>query len=370
MPAKTPFYNFHKQLSAKIVDFGGWDMPLSYQSVLKEHQQVRNHCGIFDVSHMGEIFVSGPEAVPFLQLITINDIGQLKVGQGQYTAMCTETGGIVDDLICYRLKDQEYLLCVNASNTEKDFAWIQQQSKPFQQVTIKNESDQWSQIAIQGPESQSMVESLISPTDLPQFKDLAYSEIMTAHNRSQAQFYIARTGYTGELGYEIYAPNGQGVQIWQELLERKAVPIGLGARDTLRLEACFLLYGNDINETITPVEAGISWAIKWDAKDFIGKNALLRQRKEGVLKKVQGFEMIDKAIPRSHMTLSSGDREVGYVTSGSVLPSLNANGGLCYVDSNIQIGDEILVDVRGNRKRAKIVKRPFYQTKVRKNNSL
>lgn len=363
---KTPLHSLHKKLKAKMVPFGGWDMPVQYESVLAEHRYVREECGVFDVSHMGEIFVDGPDAIKFLQYVTINDVSRLQPGQGQYSALPTADAGFVDDLIIYRLGEQLYLCCVNASNIEKDFAWLQSQKKSFN-VSIENQSKHWSQLAIQGPKADAALNTLLTPADQKKIAALDYTHICEV-DFSGVKGLVARTGYTGERGYEIYIPNSIAERCFATLLEKStAKPIGLGARDTLRLEACYLLYGNDMDENVSPIEAGIGWAVRFDKGDFIGKDKMEKQ-KAGALpcRKMVAFTMTDEGIARHGMDIYAGDRKIGTVTSGSVLPSLDGAGGMALIDKDgAQLGDSVEIDIRGKRKLAKLVKRPLYSAKVR-----
>lgn len=359
---KTALNEQHKELKAKLVSFGGWEMPIQYEGVLAEHKQVRESVGVFDVSHMGEVRVSGNESEKFLNWITINNISKLANGDGQYTALPNKDGGFVDDLIIYRIEENNYLLCVNASNTEKDVKWITEQSKEFD-VEVTDESDHWSQLAVQGPDSQRVMTEVFSWKCL---NDLKYMNIAEVEFDSKKLF-VARTGYTGEVGYELYIPNDLVVAVFKKILGHDEVrPIGLGARDTLRLEACYLLYGNDMNDTVSPVEAGISWAVCWD-KEFIGKEILENHRlKETNRRKMIAFELQDKGIARSHMEVMLGDEVIGEVTSGSFLPTLEKAGGLALIDKKAaKVGDIIQINVRGKKKLAKVVKRPLYSARVK-----
>ncbi len=363
---KTPLHAFHKKLKAKMVPFGGWDMPVQYESVLAEHKWVREECGIFDVSHMGEIVVSGDEALPYLQKLTVNDLSKLEIGHGQYSALPTEDAGFVDDLIIYRTGEKEYFLCVNASNVDKDFAWLSKHVGTFK-VSVKNESANWAQLAIQGPKSEETLAVLLSAADKNTLSNLPYTHIMTTTIHGHKSW-IARTGYTGEKGYEIYIPNAIAEQTFAELLEKtSAKPIGLGARDTLRLEACYLLYGNDMDETVSPIEAGISWAVRFEKGDFLGK-AKMEAQKAGTLpaRKMVAFKLEDDGIARHGMDVYVGDKKVGTVTSGSVLPTVEGAGGMALIAKDAgNIGDTVEIDIRGKRKLARLVKRPLYSAKVK-----
>lgn len=365
---QTSLHAEHLKAGAKMVDFGGWHMPIQYSGVIKEHQAVRTNCGVFDVSHMGELRVKGKDAVEFLQKVTINDVSKLAEGQGQYTAFLNESGGMVDDLILYQLASQDYLLCVNAANTQKDFDWICAQSEKasFADLSIQNESSVWSQLAVQGPLSRECLSKALPVTAaiLPTLDYMNIASVQWGEN----EVLVARTGYTGEHGYEVYLPNKLAPKLFTALIEVGVTPIGLGARDTLRLEACYLLYGNDMDDTVSPIEAGIGWAVKLDKGEFVGRDRILKDKdpENKHRRKMVGFIMQEKAIPRAGMELYKGEQLVGLVTSGSFLPSLEQSGGMALVDKTaVAVDDEIQVDVRGKRKLAKIVKRPLYSPKVK-----
>jgi len=364
---RTALFDEHKKLGAKLIDFGGWDLPASYDSVITEHKWVREACGLFDVSHMGEIRVSGPDAFKFLQWITVNDVSRLEVGQGQYSAFLNSEGGMIDDLILYRLGREEYLLCVNAANDEKDIRWVQGNIGSYD-VEVRHESHDWSQIAVQGPTSLKALENIIAPQDIGALAALDYMDIGEFSVKAN-QILIARTGYTGERGYEVYAPNIVAAELWRNLVADKARagtrPIGLGARDTLRLEACYLLYGNDMNDTVSPVEAGVAWAVKKSSDPFIGCERVRRERAEGSRRRMVAFLMEEPGIPRHDMDVYSGERKIGLVTSGSMLPTLDRAGGMALLDGGAELGASIHVDIRGKRKLAKIVKRPLYNARVK-----
>lgn len=364
---KTPLYSMHVQAGAKMVPFGGWLMPVSYSSVLGEHKAVRQACGIFDVSHMGEIRVTGKDAARFLQWLTINDVSRLSAGAGQYSAILNTAGGMIDDLIIYKLGDDEFFICVNASNRQKDFEWIRDKSRDFE-VSVTDESDQWAQIAVQGPNSQAAISSLLQADEAQSLKNLSYTHIMKSRLGGEGTL-IARTGYTGELGFEIYLPAASAPKVWAALYELAGkhglVPVGLGARDTLRLESCYLLYGNDMNESVSPLEAGISWATKIDKGDFVGRSALIAQKSSGVKRRMVAFTMTDEGIPRHGMPIFANGRRVGEVTSGSVLPTVGGAGGMALVDSSLADGETISVEIRGHHKLAKIVRRPLYAARTK-----
>jgi len=364
---KTALFEVHKSLNAKMVPFGGWLMPVSYEGVLAEHAAVRTACGIFDVSHMGEVRVSGPDAANYLNYMTINDISKLEVGQGQYSAILHPDGGMVDDLILYRVGENEFFVCVNASNAEKDFEWFSKHVSNFN-VKVTNESNLWSQIAVQGPKTNEAVKKVFKES-FESISKLNYMEIVLAKFKG-ADVLIARTGYTGEFGYEIYAPNAVISDLWTAFMETRGAsgikPTGLGARDTLRLEACYLLYGNDMNDAVSPLEAGIAWATKLTKDKFVGKESLVKQKESGLTRKIFAFKMVEDGIPRHDMEVYCGDQVVGKVTSGSVLPTVGGAGGMCLIDSRAcKEGMRIQIDVRGKRKDAELVKRPLYQAKTK-----
>lgn len=364
---KTPLYDLHVAAGAKMVPFGGWLMPVSYEGVLAEHKHVRENCGIFDVSHMGEVRVTGKDAAKFLQWLTINDIERLTPGSGQYSAILNSNGGMIDDLLIYRLSANNFFICVNAANRAQDFDWIKTNSRDFD-VSVQDESDQWAQIAIQGPNSLKAITNILEPGILTSLQNLPYTNIMECIIGDNPA-YIARTGYTGEFGFELYIRAQTAKNIWTNLIERNhkvgVKPIGLGARDTLRLEACYLLYGNDMDTTVTPLEAGISWATKLGKGDFVGRSALLEQKTTGIKRQIQAFKMIDDGIPRHGMNVFSGGQPVGHITSGSVLPSIGGAGGMVMIKSDLKEGDEIFVEIRGQHKRAKLFKRPLYVARTK-----
>lgn len=367
---KTPLYEVHRSLKAKMIPFGGWLMPVSYSTVLAEHKAVREKCGLFDVSHMGEIFVAGPKAFEFVQKMTVNDVSRLSDNSGQYSALLNTQGGMIDDVILYRLAQDSYLFCVNASNIDKDFNWLHGASRDFSGVTVANKSSEWSQLAVQGPLSKLAVSRLVIASDAARFDQLDYMQIMKTKLGGHDAF-IARTGYTGEWGYELYVANGAAESVWTGLMathgETGIQPIGLGARDTLRLEACYNLYGNDMNDDVSPLEASIGWAVRLDAGDFVGKAALEAQKTQGVPRTLHAFQMEEDGIPRHGMEIfTTLGEKLGVVTSGSVLPTVGGAGGLALVSSTkARIGDQILVDIRGKRKLARLVKKPLYKAKTK-----
>lgn len=354
---KTSLYEKHVELNAKIVSFAGYEMPLQYEGVIKEHLAVRTTAGAFDVSHMGEYIVKGKNAEKFLNYVTINDVSKIEIGQAQYSAMCYDDGGIIDDLLIYRYSDY-YMLVVNAANIEKDFNWLNEHL--FDEVTLENHSDEISLIALQGPKSREIL-SKISESDI---SDLPFYHFIEG-SVAGCDVTIARTGYTGELGYEIYGSNEAIPNVWDALFKVGAplglVPVGLAARDTLRLEMKFCLYGNDIDKTTHPYEAGLGWITKIDKGDFIGREAIM-ERKENMTRRLVCVEMIDRAIPRQGYGIFSGDEKIGHFTSGGQSPSLQKGIGLAYISRPYtKSGTEIEVEIRGKRKQAVIVKPPFYK---------
>ena len=367
---RTPLYEAHKKLGARIVDFAGWEMPVLYSGIIEEHRAIRNSVGIFDVSHMGEIEITGREAVKLLQFLTVNDVTRLNDNECQYSMMCYPDGGIVDDILVYRLSGERFMLCVNASNADKDYQWILRSLNTgraegmFRNAEVKNTSENISQISIQGKNSEPLLQK-VTGDDLSVIKHNSF--VFT--NVDGINVLVSRTGYTGEDGFEIYFKNEYAVKIWDRLLEigkeYDIKPVGLGARDTLRLEMKYPLYGNDISEKTTPLEAGLSWVTKFDKGNFMGRESLLKQKEGGLKKKLIGFEMTDKGIPRSHYSIFKGAEQVGEVTSGTMSPSLNKAIGVGYVKTEISdIGNEIEIDIRGNHQKAKIVSTPFYKRNV------
>ena len=353
---KTKLHSWHRENNGVLVPFAGWEMPIRYSSVLKEHRHVRETCGIFDVSHMGEVRVKGSDTWKFLQNLLINDTDKLVNATGQYTAMCQPDGGMIDDLIIYRLSEEEAFLCINAGNIEKDVKWIRENAAQYS-VAIFDESSMWSQIAIQGPKSLDIFEKMSGEK-----VGLEYMQIRNVNCVEGSK--LARTGYTGELGLEWYIPNNKALETWEGLLRAGAQPIGLGARDTLRLESCYLLYGQDMDEKVSALEAGLGWATRLET-DFIGQASLKKQKEAGLTRRIAAFKMSEKGVPRSGMTVMSNDNIVGKDTSGSILPTLDAFGGLMLLDKSIKVGDEVEVDIRGQKRRAMICKKPLYSAKVK-----
>lgn len=359
MAKKTALYDEHLKYGGKMVEFAGFLMPVQYgKGIFSEVKRVRETVGVFDVSHMGEVEITGKDALAFVNHLTINDASRLEEYQVQYSAMCYEDGGMVDDLLVYRLPDR-YFLVVNAANTEKDVAWIMQHKRGT--VEIKHTSDEITQIAIQGPDAEKVAQKL-TPFDLAGMEFYWSAETTV----SGAQAVVSRTGYTGEDGFEIYCRKADGVKLWQDVFSAgKACsiePVGLGARDLLRLEMKYCLYGNDIDKTTTPLEAGLSWITKLEKDDFIGREALLKQKEAGTERKLVCFEMVEKGMPRPHYRMFKDGSEVGMVTSGNFSPSVQKFIGLGYLNKPFhRTGTNIEVDIRGTRKNAVVVKPPFYK---------
>ena len=354
---KTPLYEIHKSLGGNMVSFGGYLLPTHYTSINHEHEVVRTKAGLFDVSHMGEFIISGHDAEIFLQQITTNNIASLKVGQAQYTAMCYEDGGIIDDLILYKTED-EFLLVVNSNNISKNLKWIKKNLKG--NVKLKDLSSKMGLVAIQGPKSRDILQ-ILTKTDLNSinFYHFVIGEV------DGVESIISRTGYTGELGYELYIDSNFLCDIWNKLLDIGSPyglePVGLGCRDTLRLEMKYPLYGNDIDETTNPIEAGLGWITKFDKESFIGKNTLI-DIKSKIQRRLVCIAMKEKSIPRKGYLIYKGNDLVGRITSGTMSPSLGKGIGLGYVRlPNTEIGTDLFIDIRGKRRSAVIVKPPFYK---------
>ena len=354
---RTSLFDNHKALRARIVPFAGFEMPLQYAGVIKEHIAVRKAAGAFDVSHMGEFIVRGKNAEIFLNYVTINDVSKIEIGQAQYSAMCYDDGGIIDDLLIYRYKEY-YMLVVNAANIDKDFNWLNEHL--LDDVILENRSNEISLMALQGPISREIL-SKISEPNISELPFYYFIEGRVA----DCDVTIARTGYTGELGFEIYGNNKDIPKVWDAIFNigksMGLLPAGLGARDTLRLEMKFCLYGNDIDKTTHPYEAGLGWITKVDKGDFIGREAII-DRKANMTRRLVCIEMLDKAIPRQGYEIYINEEKVGYFTSGGQSPSLQKGIGLAYINRpHTKSGIEIEVEIRGKRKKAVIVKPPFYE---------
>jgi aminomethyltransferase len=357
---KTPLNQVEHDLGGKMVDFGGWELPVQFSSILEEHAAVRERAGLFDVSHMGEVFVWGPQALAFLQSITPNDVSKLEDGRCQYNALLYPTGGFVDDILIYRRKADDYLIVVNAGNTDKDHEWIVDCAKGYD-VSVENRSARFAQIALQGPLSQKFLQPL---TDV----NLALMKYYRFANGTVdgVEAIVSRTGYTGEDGFEVYLAPREAGRIFKRILDAGApeglIPCGLGARDTLRLEAKMALYGNDIDHTTTPIEADLAWIVKLDKGEFIGRDVLQRESVEGPKRKLVGFEMVDRGIARHGYTVVDGSQEIGVVTSGTHAPTLKKAIGLAYLPlDRTALGTEFNILIRGKETRARVIPTPFYK---------
>ena len=356
---KTPLNAVHRSMGAKMVDFGGWDMPVEYSGVIDEHRAVRERVGLFDVSHMGEIEVRGPQALDLVQHVTVNDASKLKLGQAQYSALLYETGGFVDDILVHKVADEHYFLCVNASNQDKDYEHIV--ANNHFDGTVENAGPRFAQLAVQGPLATGVVQK---------FTDISLAPIKRYHfvdgHFSGQPARIARTGYTGEDGWEIYVAPEHAERLWNEILaagaEAGILACGLGARNTLRLESAMPLYGHEIDATITPWEAGLDWIVKLEKGDFLGREALLKQRQRGITRKLIGFEVKGRGIARDGYEILTGGAGTGWVTSGGPAPALNKNLGMCYLPLHLaEPGNAIEISVRGRGVEAVTIPMPFYK---------
>jgi len=356
----TALTHIHEQLGAKMVPFAGYNMPVQYEGINIEHETVRNGVGVFDVSHMGEFLIEGENALALIQKVTSNDASKLQIEDAQYSCMPNNDGGIVDDLIVYRVKENTYLLVVNASNIEKDWNWISAHNTV--NAEMKNISEVYSLLAIQGPKAVEAMQSLTS-IDLAAIKFYAFK---VGDFAGIENVIISATGYTGSGGFEIYCKNNEVEKVWNAVFEAGKdfgiKPIGLAARDTLRLEMGYCLYGNDINDTTSPIEAGLGWITKF-TKDFVNADALKKQKEQGVTKKLVAFKMVDKGIPRhDYLIVNNNGENIGIVTSGTMSPSLKQAIGMGYVTiENAKLGSEIFIQVRNKNLKAEVVKLPFYK---------
>ncbi|HSN86120.1 MAG TPA: glycine cleavage system aminomethyltransferase GcvT [Thermoanaerobaculia bacterium] len=351
---RTPLYESHAELGARLVPFAGWEMPVQYAGVIDEHRAVRTAAGLFDVSHMGEIRVRGAGAESFLQRLTPNDVSKLAPGRAHYSGLLTEQGTYIDDLLIYRLAPEDFLVVVNASNAPRDFEWIA--SRAGEETEVIDESDRWALIALQGPKAKEILEPLS-----PGASEIRYYGFRQGEVDGRPAL-ISRTGYTGEDGFEVYVAPDHAARILRKLVDAGVKPCGLGARDTLRLEAKMALYGNDIDQTTTPLEADLGWIVKLDTGDFAGRDVLAREKAEGTRRKLVGFEMVDRGIARHGYPIVDGGQEIGVVTSGTHSPTLKKAIGLAYLplDKCAQ-GTEFMVLIRGKETRARVVPTPFYK---------
>jgi aminomethyltransferase len=357
---KTRFNELHKRLGAKMVEFVGWEMPIEYRGIIDEHMAVRTKAGLFDVSHMGEILVTGKGALAYVQWLTPNDAARLAPGQVQYTALMTPESTFVDDMLVYCLDPERYFLVVNAANTDKDFAWIAGHAKGFE-VKVENQSDAYSQLALQGPLAEKILQPL-TDIDLASMKSFWWS----AGKVAGLEALVSRTGYTGEDGFEIYTTSPDPGVLWTSLMEKGTplglMPVGLGARDTLRLEAKLMLYGNDITDKTTVLEADMKWIVKLQKGDFLGKPVIVRQLAEGLTRKLAGFELVEKGIARPHYPVFVEGRKVSEVCSGTFSPYLKKSIGLTYLPVGATaVGTEFGIGIRDKETRARVVPTPFYK---------
>jgi aminomethyltransferase len=341
---RTPLHDRHVELGARLVPFAGWEMPVQYDGVIAEHRAVRTDCGVFDVSHMGELEVEGPRAGELLQSLLSNDLDRIGVGEAQYTLLTNERGGIVDDLIVYKLEPYRFLLIVNAANSQADYEWLKE--RELRGSDVRDVSDEYALLAVQGPRS-------IERLGLPDAKPFTFAE----GELDGVECMVNRTGYTGERGVELLVEAGDAVRLWDAVLERGAKPCGLGARDTLRLEVCYPLHGNDITPETDAISAGLGWVCALD-KEFTGARQLRQVKEEGARRRLAAFVMVDKAIPRAGMPIAEG----GEVTSGSLSPMLDVGIGMGYVEAAAAAPDsELTIDVRGRARKARVVKKPIYK---------
>jgi len=360
--SKTPLYDNHEALGARIVDFHGWLMPVQYKGVIEEHNFVRNSAGLFDVCHMGEFLVAGPKAQDYVNHLVTNDISKAEDGQCVYTPMCREDGTIIDDLIVYKHNSGHFMLVVNASNIEKDFSWAKSRLNDLPAgTTLKNVSDKTGLLALQGPKAVEVL-SKMCDLDVAGLKRFHFKDDVMV---GDAKALVSRTGYTGEDGFELYVSSSDAPKLWETILKAGGdlvQPIGLGARDTLRLESALMLYGNDIDDDTTPFDATIGWTVKLDKGEFIGQDALKKQKASGVKKRLVGFELVDKGVPRQGYKVCVSGKEIGHVTSGTFSPTLGKSIGLAYVKPDYaMVGASFDVIIRDKPYKARVVELPFYR---------
>jgi glycine cleavage system T protein (aminomethyltransferase) len=364
---RTALYEVHRQLGGKMVEFAGWEMPAEYLGIRDEHLAVRNSAGLFDVSHMGEVEVRGREAASLCQWVTTNDVTNLKNLQAEYTLLCNPQGGVIDDIIVYKFSDDHFFICVNAVNTIKDYQWIKEAGSGFK-AEVLNRSLEFSQIAFQGSNSGRILNDVFR-MNLETLKRFFCQPVQW----NGADLVVARTGYTGEDGFEIFLPWDRAKELWDDIMEKGKpfgiLPCGLGARDTLRIEMAYPLYGHEIDEYINPIEAGLTKFVKIGKGEFIGKESLVNSIEKGLGRKLAGFEMVERGIPRQGYRIFKDNDVLGAVTSGTLSPSLQKSIAMGYLKSGVESSDEVEIEIRGTRRRAKIVPVPFYRKlkKERKN---
>jgi aminomethyltransferase len=355
---RTSLYDRHKALGARFVEFGGWEMPVQYTGIIDEHNAVRQRAGLFDVSHMGEVELRGPRAIAAAQHLTVNDVARLSDGQAQYSILCLPTGGVVDDVMVHRIAADRIMICVNASNIEKDFAWMRDNAGGAEVVDRSNET---ALLALQGPRSTAILAKLTN-ADLSQIPRFAFADAEVAGRRGL----VAHTGYTGEDGWELYCDRDDAGTLWDALLEAGGeagiAPTGLGARDTLRLESALPLYGHELDETTTPLEARLGWVVRLSKENFIGRDALLRQKERGLDRQLAGFVLSERGVARQAYRILHETDQVGIVTSGTMSPTLGKAIGLGYVAPKYAgIGTRLNIEIRRNQAGAEVVRLPFYR---------
>jgi glycine cleavage system T protein (aminomethyltransferase) len=360
---RTPLYEMHRRAGGKLVDFAGWEMPIQYGGVIEEYQAVRTAVGLFDVSHMGRVTVAGRDSLAFLQQVTTNNVAKLAVGDAHYSMACNPAGGIKDDIFVYRLGDTRFLLCVNASNRDKIVSWLFQKA-PQGDVRLSDESDELAQIALQGPRSTEVLRAVA-----PHAAETLKPRQCLQTDVCGMPGIVSRTGYTGEVGYELYIPSHKAATVWEAIMkagEQGGIkPCGLGARDLLRLEVGYLLYGNDIDEQTTPLEAGATFAVDFMKGEFIGRKTLLEQKEKGPAKHLVAFELLQRGVPRHGMKIVADGQEIGVVTSGNVSPLLQKGIGMGYVPTKLSApGAQFEIDIRGRLHPAVVVRLPFYKRKA------
>jgi aminomethyltransferase len=363
---KTPLFNMHQKYSGKIIDFSGWALPVQYSDIQKEHEAVRNSAGLFDVSHMGEVEITGPQSFDFVQNLITNDLSTLNNNQTLYTFMCYPDGGIVDDLIVYKYNDEHFLLVINAANIEKDYQWMLDNKEDYN-FSIANNSNEISQIAIQGPKAETILQKLTNVN----LEEIKFFHFVDEIKIAGAECLVSRTGYTGEDGFEIYTLNKNAEKLWEAMMESGKeygiLPAGLGCRDTLRFEAALPLYGNELSKEITPLEAGLSFFVKLNKENFIGKDALAKQKEEGLQRKIVGFELIGKGIPRHGYEVYSNDEKIGVVTTGYLSPTVGKSLGLALIDIKYtELETDIQVKIRKKFVDAKVISKKFYTKNYKK----
>jgi aminomethyltransferase len=358
---QTPLYETHLRYGGRIVEFGGWSLPVQYTGIKNEHQAVRTKAGLFDVSHMGEVVVNGPDALVFLQRLVTNDVSKLERNQILYTPMCYKHGGTVDDLLVYKKNADHYLLVINAANIEKDWNWMQENAEEFD-VKLTNISNETAQIALQGPLSEMILSNLTNSS----LSELKYYWFMPEIDVAGKKVLLSRTGYTGEDGFEIYCSPDDATYLWDTIMEvgrpLGLLPAGLGCRDTLRFEVCFPLYGHELSVDISPIEAGIGMFVKLDKEEFNGQEALQEQKTNGPKRRIVGFEMVDRGVARAEYPILVEGSYVGVVTTGTYAPSLDKNLGLGIIQAEYaKVGQKIDIEIRGKNVSAQVISKPFYK---------